>query len=126
MEPRILSPQDADEFYFQEGCYILELANSPQDPSASVARARVMPGVATRWHHLQGISERYVILQGSGRVEIGDLQPQRVAPGDVVVIPPQMRQRIINTGVNDLIFLAICTPRFEPQAYVDLQPQRNQ
>jgi mannose-6-phosphate isomerase-like protein (cupin superfamily) len=61
--------------------------------------------------------ERYVILEGHGLVEVGDLAPQEVGPGDVVLIPPSCRQRIANTGRADLIFLAICSPRFEPRAY---------
>ena len=51
----------ADEYYFEEGCYITELHNRADDPAVSVARARVPPGVTTRWHTLGGITERYVI-----------------------------------------------------------------
>ena len=72
-------------------------------------RARVEPGRTTRWHCLRGTGERYVILEGAGRVEIGDLPPQAVGAGDVVVIPPETRQRIANTGDGDLVFLAICS-----------------
>ena len=42
-------------------------------------------------------------------------------PGDVVVIPASERQRIANIGNKDLVFLAICTPRFERAAYEDLE-----
>ena len=49
-----------------------------------------------------------------------DLAPQIVAPGDVVLIPPGCRQRIANIGDGDLIFLAICTPRFRAEAYEDI------
>ena len=40
-----------------------------------------------------------------------------VKPGDVVIIPPMQRQRITNTGAGDLIFLAICNPRFTDACY---------
>jgi oxalate decarboxylase/phosphoglucose isomerase-like protein (cupin superfamily) len=43
-----------------------------------------------------------------------------VNAGDVVLIPPSCRQRITNIGTGDLIFLAICTPRFRPAAYEDI------
>ncbi|HEV7476257.1 MAG TPA: cupin domain-containing protein, partial [Burkholderiales bacterium] len=79
------------------------------------------PGVTTRWHRVKDTAERYVILQGSGRVEVGDLPPQEVGPGDVVLIPPSVRQRIANVGDVDLILLAICTPRFRDAAYEDLE-----
>ncbi len=120
MKPAILKPQTEDEYYFKEGCHILELANGPDDPQLSIARARVAPGVTTRRHCLNGITERYVILQGVGRVEVGGLAVQSVNPGDVVVIPPRSSQRITNTGQVDLVFLAICTPRFVPEAYEEL------
>lgn len=108
-----------DEYYFQEGCFITELHNSPEDPALSVARARVEPGSTTRWHSLTGVHERYLILAGEGRVEIGDDPPRWVQPGEVVLIPPGCRQRITNTGETDLIFLAVCTPRFIPTIYHD-------
>lgn len=109
------------EFYTSEMCYINELSNSADDPGVSIARARVQPGVTTRWHCLHGITERYVILEGAGLVEIGNLVPLVVGHGDVVLIPPECRQRIKNIGLNDLVFLAICTPRFRQDAYEDIE-----
>lgn len=111
------------EFYTPELCYINELSNIPSDPGASIARARVKVGVSTRWHRLLGITERYVILEGIGLVEVGELAPQEVKNGDVVIIPSKCRQRITNIGVNDLIFLAICTPRFRQDAYEDIEDE---
>jgi mannose-6-phosphate isomerase-like protein (cupin superfamily) len=108
------------EFYSPELCYINELSNIPSDPDVSIARARVQAGVSTRWHRLLGITERYVILEGTGLVEVGELAPQEVKNGDVVIIPPKCRQRITNIGVNELVFLAICTPRFRQDTYEEL------
>ncbi|MGB5632224.1 MAG: cupin domain-containing protein [Waterburya sp.] len=102
----------SNEFYTPEKCYITELSNIPEDPDASIARARVEPGVTTRWHRLKGTVERYYIINGRGRMEVGELPPQEVNAGDIVLIPPMCRQRITNIGSEDLIFLAICTPRF--------------
>lgn len=100
-----------------EGCYITELSNTPTDPEVSIAKARVEPNVTTAWHRLKGVTERYCILEGSGLVEVGNKPAYTVSVGDVVVIPPMVRQRISNTGDNDLIFLAICNPRFTPECY---------
>jgi mannose-6-phosphate isomerase-like protein (cupin superfamily) len=111
----------AAELYTAEGCFINELSNSADDPGLSIARARVAPGVTTRWHRVRDTVERYVILEGKGRVEVGALPAQEVGPGDVVLIPPSCRQRIANIGDKDLIFLAICTPRFVPEAYEDIE-----
>ena len=109
-----------EEFDTREGCSIIELSNTPDDPEVSIARARVERGVTTRWHRLVGIAERYVILEGTGRVEVGDFPPNDVRTGDVILIPPSCDQRIANTGREDLIFLAICTPRFKQEAYEDI------
>ena len=111
------------EFYTSEKCYITELSNAPDDPDASIARARVAPGVSTRWHRLVGTVERYYILKGRGRVEVGQLPPQEVNAGDIVLIPPLCRQRITNIGSEDLIFIAICTPRYSNEMYEDIEGQ---
>ncbi len=110
-----------EEYLFeQEGCYITELSNNQSDPDSSIAKARVPVGMTTAWHSLINVTERYCILSGQGRVEIGDELPREVGPDDVVIIPPMVRQRISNIGKADLIFLAICTPRFTPECYQSL------
>jgi len=117
-DARILRPDDADEYDTEERCFILELSNAASDEALSIARARVEPGVTTAWHRVIGTTERYVILDGAGRVEVEGLEPQAVTAGDVVIIPPGARQRIANTGAVDLVFLALCTPRFRPDNYL--------
>jgi mannose-6-phosphate isomerase-like protein (cupin superfamily) len=110
----------AAEYFFDEGCFITELSNTTDDLALSIARARVEPGQTTQWHYLRGVTERYVILEGTGKVEVGDLEAQLVTTGDIVIIPPGERQRIENTGEGSLIFLALCTPRFEESIYVSM------
>jgi mannose-6-phosphate isomerase-like protein (cupin superfamily) len=107
------------EYLIAEGCFISELSNSVDDPDVSIARARLEPGKTTRWHYLRGTSERYVVLEGAGLVEVDDIKPNHVSAGDVVLIPSEARQRITNTGLSDLVFLAICSPRFSEAVYVD-------
>jgi mannose-6-phosphate isomerase-like protein (cupin superfamily) len=120
LQPRVIHEPAAAEYYFTERCYISEWWNSVTDESVSIARARVEPGVTTRWHRLRGVTERYLILEGQGRVELGALPPEIVTPGTVIIIPPGTAQRITNTDSCDLIFLAICTPRFIPEIYEDI------
>ena len=120
MKPVIKKYDKSREYYFDEGCFITELSNTSDDPELSIARARVEPGVTTKWHSLKDTTERYVILEGIGRVEVGNLEPQEVTAGDIVIIPPGERQRISNIGEGGLIFLAICSPRFDESVYVSL------
>ncbi|ADC62940.1 cupin domain-containing protein [Allochromatium vinosum] len=118
----IHSPAESDEYFMEEGCFILEGWNRPEDPALSIARARVEPGERTRLHRLDGVVERYLILVGVGLLEVEGLEPRRVGPGDLVYIPAGAAQRIENDGDCDLIFLAICTPRFTPEVYQDIEP----
>ncbi|MHC4628230.1 MAG: cupin domain-containing protein [Planctomycetota bacterium] len=121
MEEAIKRQNLSDEFYTPEKCYITELCNRPDDSNASIARARVEPGITTRWHRLKGTVERYYIISGRGRMEVGKLPAQEVNPGDVVLIPPLCRQRVTNIGSEDLIFLAICTPGYSNDVYEDVE-----
>jgi mannose-6-phosphate isomerase-like protein (cupin superfamily) len=116
-----MTGREPNEYFFDEGCYILELSNTPADPGCSVARARVEPGQTTRWHRLHGITERYVILEGEGLAELGRTETRKVGPGDVVIIQAGQEQRITNLAGIDLVFLAVCTPRFVPEAYEDTE-----
>ena len=121
MHPEIKHSIASLEYETEERCSILELANDPDDPQVSIARARVSPGVTTAWHKLDGVSERYLIVQGQGIVNIADLPETKVTVGDVVRIPSGVPQRIRNTGEGDLLFYAICSPRFYAGCYVALE-----
>jgi mannose-6-phosphate isomerase-like protein (cupin superfamily) len=121
MRAEIRKASTAPEFETPERCHIVEVANDAGDRQASIARARVEPGVTTAWHVLDGIGERYIIVAGRGRAEIGDLEPVDVEAGDVVRIPPGTRQRIANSGDEDLVFYAVCTPPFREERYRALE-----
>ena len=111
----------AMEFLTAERCFILETYNTSNDETLSIARARVPPGVTTALHAVEGTTERYIIAEGRGRVEVGEMPSAEVGPGDVVVIPPGTRQRIGNLGSTDLIFYCVCTPRFRGKNYRSLE-----
>ncbi len=121
MQTQVKQASTAVEFGTNERCHITEIANDPGDEFVSIARARVEPGVTTAWHKLDRISERYIIVSGQGRVEVDDLEPIDVLPGDVVRIPAGVAQRIANTGNGDLIFYAVCTPPFRQACYISLE-----
>jgi mannose-6-phosphate isomerase-like protein (cupin superfamily) len=112
---KITSIDSCPEYYFEERCFITELLNRANSPALSVAQARVEPGVTTVLHTLKG-TEVYFLLHGKGEVEVGG-DRAFVQAGDLVHIPPGIPQRITNTGVEDLRFLAICSPRFKPEDY---------
>jgi len=104
------------EYYFKEGCFIEEWHNQSDDQQCSVARVRVEAGKTTKLHALENTTERYVMLGGSAMVTVGEKR-WRVSEGDVIVIHPGEQQKIENLQREDLVFLAICTPRFVVENY---------
>ncbi len=107
------------EFFTSEGCHISEVINQEDHPEVSLATARVRPGITTRWHTVEA-REIYYILSGQGRAFVGD-KAYAVQPGEAVSIPAGVRQRIANTGTEDLVFLCVCTPRFRQEGYRELE-----
>ena len=115
MRPCIVS-QMGEETLIEEGCFIIEVWNTGDDPALSIARARVAAHTETAWHYLD-VDERYLITQGRGVMELEGLPPTKVESGDVVVVPAGRGQRIRNPAAQDLVFYCLCTPRFETPVY---------
>ena len=120
--PFFIPRNDAAEFWTEERCYITELHNSDQSPDASLALARVEPGVTTQLHRLDGVCERYILREGQGTLEVNGVR-QVLKTGDQAVIPAGASQRIKNTGEGDLEFYCLCVPRFFPASYVNLETE---
>lgn len=114
----VIRPQNRAEFWTGERCFITELLNDPSMPEASLARARVEPGITTALHRLD-VEETYVIEAGEGLMQVGEARFP-VTAGDSVRIAEGVAQRITNTGQGDLVFLCLCRPRFRPDGYTDL------
>lgn len=108
------------EFWTDERCYITELCNVPAEENASLAIARVEPGVTTQLHSLSGTQETYIVIEGEGLMEVAD-KSFNITAGDCVVIPPGVSQRVSSTGSSDLRFYCLCTPSFQPDCYVNLE-----
>ena len=116
MEPNIVKKDIKNKFYIEERCFIID-SSDPSDPLMSITIARVEPGVTTAFHYLEGIDERHLAISGKGVMEVGDLKPQEIRSGDIVYIPAGVRQRVSNTGSEDLLFYCICTPPFDEKRY---------
>ena len=116
----IISPEQKHEFYFQERCFITELLNDSDCPGISVARVRVEPGESTVRHIVHDAKELYYLVSGQGEMEIDGIVVGSVQPGFLVHIPAGATQSITNTGKEDLVFISICTPRFEVYRYEEV------
>ncbi len=78
----------------------------------SLAEARVAAGQKTTPHYHPMTEEIYYVLEGSGRMRIGD-DARDVGPGDAIAIPPGAVHTIENTGAGTLRFLCCCAPGYE-------------
>lgn len=78
----------------------------------SLAEARLPPGGSTTPHFHPQTEEIYYLLEGRGRMRIGD-EVQIVGPGDAIAIPPGAEHQITNIGTVTLKFLCCCAPGYE-------------
>ena len=120
MTDYFVKSDEAAEFWTDERCFITELCNTGYAPGGSLAIARVEPGVTTQLHSLTGLTETYVVIEGSGLMEV-DGNRFNIAAGDQVVIPKGVSQRVTALGESDFMLHCLCTPRFCADSYVNLE-----
>ena len=124
MDP-LYKTDKSKEYFFEEGCHIIELLNAESEESVSFAQARLTPGSRTLLHALDSTVEYYYVTQGCGDAIVNDVN-YSLAKGDLLKIKAGETQNIINTGPDDLIFLCICLPRFQPINYRSLEENESE
>jgi mannose-6-phosphate isomerase-like protein (cupin superfamily) len=87
----------------------------------TLAEARLPVDRETALHHHRQTEEIYYLLEGTGRMRVGD-EIREVAAGDAVAIPPGAVHQITNTGRVTLKFLCCCAPGYEHEDTVLDQP----
>jgi mannose-6-phosphate isomerase-like protein (cupin superfamily) len=110
---RIENLQRVEAFITKDGSEIRELAGVPTGNSRnqSLAEATVPPGGETEEHYHRVSEEIYFFTAGHGRLHLDD-DETNVAPGDTVVIPPDTRHKLRNTGSEPLKLLCCCSPPY--------------
>ena len=76
--------------------------------------------MTTQLHSLAGVTEIYIVIEGEGIMEVDGHQFD-IGAGDQVVIPPGISQRVVSKGTLDLRFYCLCTPRFTPDSYTNME-----
>lgn len=101
-------------FITKDGSEIRELLahRNSSIVNQSLAEARVAPGATTTGHRHVRTEEIYYILEGTGRMRIGE-DEALVSPGDAIAIPPGSPHQITNVGTTTLRFLCCCAPAYE-------------
>ncbi len=87
----------------------------------TLAEARLPAGASTTPHRHGRTEEIYYILEGLGRMQVGD-ELRDVGPGDAIAIPPGAEHQIANTGAGVLKFLCCCAPGYEHDDTVLREP----
>ena len=114
------SRERAQAFTTLDGSTIRVLLDA-QDGNAvnqSLAEAELAPGQATQRHYHARTEEIYILLEGSGEMEVeGDRA--RVGPGEAILIPPGARHEI-RAGERGVRFLCCCAPPYsDSDTYFD-------
>lgn len=91
---------------------ILHPGKKPVDIRFSLAHATVRPDEKTVRHVLE-CAEVYYILSGRGLMHV-DNETEGIGKDDTIYIPPGHSQFIENTAQEDLEFLCIVDPAWQP------------
>lgn len=80
----------------------------------SLAEATLAPGQATQRHFHARTEEIYVVLSGSGELEV-DGERRAVGPGDAALIAPGARHQVRADEGAELRFLCCCAPAYSDE-----------
>ena len=109
----VSSLKTLEPFVTKDGSEIRELAGPAWTPAErqSLAEATIAPGAATLEHYHRETEELYYVVEGRGRLRVGDAE-REVGAGDCAVIPPGERHTILNVGEGPLRILCCCAPAY--------------
>ena len=79
----------------------------------SLAEATLAPGAETRRHYHARSEEIYVLLEGSGRMEV-DGDEREIGPGDAILIPAGAWHSI-RADARGVRFLCCCAPAYSDE-----------
>jgi mannose-6-phosphate isomerase-like protein (cupin superfamily) len=99
---------------------ILGWAVGNRSENHSVAHVVIAPGESSLRHFHPQAQESYYILHGRAKIEVGT-ESSLMTQNQIVLIPPPQPHKIYNLGQEDLVFLAICVPAWEPSNTVWLE-----
>ena len=77
----------------------------------SLAEATVGAGRSTLAHYHRESEEIYLVVAGSGRLQLGD-DAAAIGPGDCVVIPPGTVHRLWADDGTPLVVVCSCVPPY--------------
>ena len=111
MPARVLHADDA--FWRpsnQMGVQNTDLAKQLEAATLAARFWRLTPGQASTRHRHPTQTELYVVLEGTGRMRIGDDEPLTLAPLSTVLVDPGEVRQVFNDTDADALWLVVGTP----------------
>ena len=102
--------RDATPFVTKDGSTIRELHHTP---AQSLAEASLEPGAATRRHYHARSEEIYLVVEGSGDLEVAG-ETRAVASGDAVLIPVGIWHEL-KAHADGVRLLCCCVPPYSDE-----------
>ncbi len=89
----------------------------------SFAYVVIPPGKSSQHHYHPVAEETYYILTGEAKMVV-DGEEFSLKPGDALLISPPEKHQIFSVGEDDLEFVVVCAPPWEPNntVYLDEEP----
>lgn len=103
----VVGYQTLEPFTTKDGSTIREYLHSP---AQSLAEATLVPGQSTRRHYHALSEEIYLLVSGSGTMEL-DGETREVAEGDAILIAPGAWHEL-QAGPNGVRLLCCCVPPY--------------
>ena len=90
---------------------------------------RLEPGQASTRHRHTEEEELYVLLEGKGRIRIGDEEPLTLAVLDAILVEPRTTRQVFNDTEAEALWLVVGAPQgpsntleMTPEQLADLYP----
>lgn len=71
---------------------------------------RLHPGQASTKHRHFEQEELYVLLEGRGRIRLGEADPLTLEPLDTMLVPPAVVRQVFNDTDKDALWLVVGAP----------------
>jgi len=107
----------------QMGVLNTDLAKQLEAATLAARFWRLTPGQASTRHRHTTQTELYVVLEGTGRMRVGDDEPLTLAPLSTVLVEPDEVRQVFNDTDADALWLVVGTPP-EPANTLEMTPDQ--
>jgi quercetin dioxygenase-like cupin family protein len=117
----------ADEAFWrpsnQMGVANTDLAKQLEAGALGARLWRLAPGQASTRHRHDTQEELYVVLEGTGRMRVGDDDALSLSPLSAVLVAPDAVRQVFNDTDADALWLVVGAPP-EPANTLEMTPER--